>query len=148
MTVPRCAPYRPPTHPSQAGIGSVLGGWVADRLGRKPALLLADVLFAAGSAAMAAAQEHWALIAGGAADGVVACAADRLAERHARQLARCPPRAACPNAPPCRPQAVRWWGWASAWPRSQCLCSVSCGNTVPAPLGSSGLAAVRACSRG
>lgn len=50
---------------AQAGVGSVLGGWVADRLGRKAALLLADVLFAAGSAAMAAAQEHWALIAGG-----------------------------------------------------------------------------------
>ena len=43
----------------------MLGGWVADRLGRKAALLLADVLFAAGSAAMAAAQEQWALIAGG-----------------------------------------------------------------------------------
>lgn len=51
--------------PLQAGAGSVLGGWVADRLGRKAALLLADVLFAAGSAAMAAAQEQWALIAGG-----------------------------------------------------------------------------------
>jgi len=51
----------------QAGVGSVLGGWAADRLGRKAALLLADVLFAAGSAAMAAAQEHWALIAGGCA---------------------------------------------------------------------------------
>lgn len=49
----------------QAGVGSVLGGWLADRLGRRPALLLADVLFAAGSAAMAAAQEQWALIAGG-----------------------------------------------------------------------------------
>lgn len=136
MTVPRCAPYRPPTHPSQAGIGSVLGGWVADRLGRKPALLLADVLFAAGSAAMAAAQEHWALIAGGAADGVVACAADRLAERHARQLAWLPAASCLSKRSPCRPQGVRWWAWASAWPRSQCPYSVSCGNTVPAPLGS------------
>ncbi|PRW45452.1 Inositol transporter 1 [Chlorella sorokiniana] len=53
-----------------AGVGSVLGGWVADRLGRKAALLLADVLFAAGSAAMAAAQEQWALIAGRALVGL------------------------------------------------------------------------------
>lgn len=46
---------------------------MADRLGRKAALLLADVLFAAGSAAMAAAQEHWALIAGGWGIGILVC---------------------------------------------------------------------------
>ncbi|EFN54539.1 hypothetical protein CHLNCDRAFT_8066, partial [Chlorella variabilis] len=44
-----------------AGVGSVAGGWLADRVGRKAALLLADVLFTAGALAMAAAQDHCVL---------------------------------------------------------------------------------------
>ena len=47
-----------------AAVGSVAGGWLADRAGRRSALLLADVLFAAGALAMAAAQDQYWLIAG------------------------------------------------------------------------------------
>lgn len=48
-----------------AGIGSVAGGWLADRLGRRAALLVADVLFTAGAVAMAAAPDQYWLVAGG-----------------------------------------------------------------------------------
>jgi MFS family permease len=47
-----------------AGVGSVAGGWLADRAGRRCALLAADALFTAGSLAMAAAWDQYWLIAG------------------------------------------------------------------------------------
>ncbi|KAI3425038.1 hypothetical protein D9Q98_008416 [Chlorella vulgaris] len=47
-----------------AGAASVAGGWLADRLGRRSALLLADVLFTVGAAAMGAAVDQYWLIAG------------------------------------------------------------------------------------
>ncbi|KAL4447774.1 hypothetical protein ABPG75_004993 [Micractinium tetrahymenae] len=53
-----------------AGAGSVAGGWLADRVGRRRALLAADVLFTAGAGAMAAARDQWWLIAGRALVGL------------------------------------------------------------------------------
>jgi SP family myo-inositol transporter-like MFS transporter 13 len=53
-----------------AGAGSVAGGWLADRAGRRAALLLADGLFAAGALAMAAARDQYWLIAGRALVGL------------------------------------------------------------------------------
>lgn len=47
-----------------AGAGSVAGGWLADRLGRRRTLLIADVLFTAGAAAMGAAPGPYWLVAG------------------------------------------------------------------------------------
>lgn len=47
-----------------AGGGSVAGGWLADRIGRRLTLLGADVLFAAGAFAMAAAADQYWLVAG------------------------------------------------------------------------------------
>ncbi|KAL4419136.1 hypothetical protein ABPG77_002649 [Micractinium sp. CCAP 211/92] len=54
-----------------AGVGSVVGGWLADRLGRRRALMVADVLFTLGSGAMAAARDQWWLIAGKHRRGLV-----------------------------------------------------------------------------
>jgi SP family myo-inositol transporter-like MFS transporter 13 len=53
-----------------AGAGSVAGGWLADRAGRRAALLLADGMFAAGALAMAAARDQYWLIAGRALVGL------------------------------------------------------------------------------
>ena len=47
-----------------AGLGSAIGGWLSDKLGRKKALLLGDVLFAVGALLMAAAHSPTALITG------------------------------------------------------------------------------------
>lgn len=47
-----------------AALGSALGGWFSDKVGRKKALLLGDVLFTLGALLMAAAQTPSALIAG------------------------------------------------------------------------------------
>lgn len=47
-----------------AAVGSAAGGALSDACGRKRALLLGDVLFAAGALAMAAAQHVSLLIAG------------------------------------------------------------------------------------
>ena len=47
-----------------AALGSALGGWFSDKVGRKKALLLGDVLFTLGAVLMAAAQTPSALIAG------------------------------------------------------------------------------------
>lgn len=47
-----------------AALGSASGGLLSDRIGRKHALLAADVLFTAGAAAMAAAGGVATLVAG------------------------------------------------------------------------------------
>lgn len=47
-----------------AGVGSAIGGWFSDKLGRKKALLLGDLLFTVGALLMAAARSPNALIAG------------------------------------------------------------------------------------
>ena len=47
-----------------AGVGSAVGGWLSDTVGRKKALLLGDGLFAAGALFMAAAPSASALITG------------------------------------------------------------------------------------
>lgn len=47
-----------------AGIGSAIGGWLSDQVGRKKALLLGDVLFTLGALGMAAAQSPNGLITG------------------------------------------------------------------------------------
>lgn len=47
-----------------AGFGSAIGGWLSDKLGRKKALLLGDVLFTVGALSMAAARSPNALITG------------------------------------------------------------------------------------
>ena len=47
-----------------AGVGSAIGGWLSDKVGRKKALLLGDALFTAGALLMAAATTPKALIAG------------------------------------------------------------------------------------
>ena len=47
-----------------AGFGSAIGGWLSDKLGRKKALLLGDVLFTLGALSMAAARSPNALITG------------------------------------------------------------------------------------
>lgn len=47
-----------------AGFGSAIGGWLSDKLGRKKALLLGDVLFALGALSMAAANSPSTLITG------------------------------------------------------------------------------------
>lgn len=81
-----------------AGAGSIAGGWLADRLGRKRALLAADVLFAAGAAAMAAAQGSGALIAGarcGAGEAALLCC-----------FCRCPDPSAAATASPVTPAAA------------------------------------------
>ena len=53
-----------------AAVGAAVGGAASDRLGRKPVLLAADVLFALGAALMAAARGVPVLIAGRAASGL------------------------------------------------------------------------------
>lgn len=53
-----------------AGFGSAIGGWLSDKLGRKKALLLGDVLFALGALSMAAARSPNALITGRAFVGL------------------------------------------------------------------------------
>lgn len=45
-------------------IGAASGGWINDSYGRKKATLIADVVFAAGSAVMAAAPDPYILISG------------------------------------------------------------------------------------
>ncbi len=47
-----------------AGVGSVIGGWFSDKVGRKKALLVGDVLFTLGALLMAAAGSPNSLIAG------------------------------------------------------------------------------------
>lgn len=47
-----------------AALGSAIGGWFSDNVGRKKALLLGDVLFAVGALLMAAAHSPSALITG------------------------------------------------------------------------------------
>ena len=47
-----------------AGLGSAIGGWLSDKVGRKKALLLGDVLFTLGALLMAAAHSPNALITG------------------------------------------------------------------------------------
>ncbi len=47
-----------------AGVGSAIGGWFSDKVGRKKALLVGDVLFTLGALLMAAAGSPNALIAG------------------------------------------------------------------------------------
>lgn len=47
-----------------AGIGSAIGGWFSDKVGRKSALLLGDVLFTAGALLMASARSPQAIIVG------------------------------------------------------------------------------------
>ncbi len=47
-----------------AAVGSAVGGWFSDRVGRKTALLVGDILFTAGALLMAAARSPNALIAG------------------------------------------------------------------------------------
>eukprot|EP00803_Ostreobium_quekettii_P002079 evm.model.scf_1192EXC.3 EVM.evm.TU.scf_1192EXC.3 scf_1192EXC:17122-23279(+) len=47
-----------------AGIGSALGGWLSDRIGRKKALLLGDLHFIVGALAMGGAQNVSSLIVG------------------------------------------------------------------------------------
>jgi SP family myo-inositol transporter-like MFS transporter 13 len=53
-----------------AAAGSAAGGWVGDAAGRRTALLIADVLFAVGSACMAAAAGVPALLVGRALVGL------------------------------------------------------------------------------
>ena len=102
-----------------AGGASVGGGWLADRLGRRAALLAADALFTAGALAMAAAPDTYWLIAG---------------VRLGRAGCRLPPplRARAPSrrsrSPTCTPpcsarQAAPSWAWAWAWRRWWCRCS-------------------------
>ncbi len=45
-------------------MGSAIGGWFSDKVGRKKALLVGDVLFTLGALLMAAAGSPNALIAG------------------------------------------------------------------------------------
>jgi len=47
-----------------AAVGAAGGGVASDRLGRRPVLLVADALFAAGAALMAAAPNVATLVAG------------------------------------------------------------------------------------
>lgn len=47
-----------------AMIGAAAGGWINDAYGRKKATLLADIVFALGSAVMAAAPDPYVLILG------------------------------------------------------------------------------------
>lgn len=47
-----------------AGVGSAIGGWFSDKVGRKKALLVGDVLFTLGALLMAAAGSPNSLIAG------------------------------------------------------------------------------------
>ena len=47
-----------------AGVGSAIGGWFSDTVGRRKALLVGDVLFTLGALLMAAAGSPNALIAG------------------------------------------------------------------------------------
>ena len=47
-----------------AAFGSAVGGWLSDKVGRKKALLLGDVLFTLGALSMAAAHSPNALITG------------------------------------------------------------------------------------
>ncbi|KAL0033523.1 hypothetical protein WJX79_001225 [Trebouxia sp. C0005] len=53
-----------------AGVGSAIGGWFSDQVGRKKALLVGDVLFTLGALLMAAAGSPNALIAGRAFVGL------------------------------------------------------------------------------
>ena len=52
-----------------AGVGSALGGLLADNLGRKKALLISDGLFVIGSTLMAGASSLWMLVVGRAVVG-------------------------------------------------------------------------------
>lgn len=45
-------------------VGAVLGGWISDRFGRKPATLIADAIFTLGAVVMAAAPDPYVLIFG------------------------------------------------------------------------------------
>ena len=47
-----------------AGVGSAIGGWFSDKVGRKKALLVGDVLFTLGALLMASAGSPNSLIAG------------------------------------------------------------------------------------
>lgn len=100
-----------------AGVGSVAGGWLADRVGRKAALLLADVLFTAGALAMAAAQDQYWLLAGKAGRR-----AGWLAGVHAGWLA------AWLSPPPPRRAPVAQLRFGAAW---VCHC---CERPAAAPL--------------
>lgn len=53
-----------------AGVGSAIGGWFSDKVGRKKALLVGDVLFTLGALLMAAAGSPNSLIAGRAFVGL------------------------------------------------------------------------------
>lgn len=53
-----------------AGMGSAVGGWFSDRLGRKEVLLVGDVFFTVGALLMAVASTANALIAGRAFVGL------------------------------------------------------------------------------
>jgi MFS family permease len=79
-----------------AGAASVAGGWLADRLGRRSALLLADVLFTVGAAAMGAAVDQYWLIAGKCSTRL-ACSAPGA--RSARSLSLGLVPAPLPNPP-------------------------------------------------
>lgn len=45
-------------------IGAALGGWLNDRLGRRPSILIADILFFVGAIIMAIAPLPWVIIIG------------------------------------------------------------------------------------
>ncbi|KAL5788062.1 hypothetical protein ACOSP7_005011 [Xanthoceras sorbifolium] len=45
-------------------VGAGVGGWMNDRFGRRPSILIADVLFFIGAVIMAAAPAPWVIILG------------------------------------------------------------------------------------
>jgi MFS transporter, SP family, solute carrier family 2 (myo-inositol transporter), member 13 len=45
-------------------IGAALGGWMNDRFGRRPSIIIADILFFFGAIIMAAAPLPWVIIIG------------------------------------------------------------------------------------
>nr|CEL67691.1 TPA: Sugar transporter, MFS superfamily, related [Neospora caninum Liverpool] len=47
-----------------AAVGSVMGGWMSDRIGRKPGLALSDVCLLFGSIAMGAGEAFWVMLLG------------------------------------------------------------------------------------
>lgn len=65
-----------------AGLGSAIGGWFSDKVGRKKALLAGDILFAVGALLMAAAHSPHALIAGLHQSSAYLCIPAYLAVQH------------------------------------------------------------------
>ncbi|EPR64465.1 sugar transporter ST2 [Toxoplasma gondii RUB] len=47
-----------------AAVGSVLGGWMSDRVGRKPGLALSDICLLLGSVAMGTGEAFWVMLLG------------------------------------------------------------------------------------